>query len=156
MYILHGAAGAYVVWGCIHRRTKQHCVYGFSSAPWWRLHGAHPDMRLVPVPVRRMRLVLSHVSCCAIEPSKLERSVGSRAPVSPPPPVSRQSALGGASLPLLGMLVSLGLRRMSQVGVFRRGEPEFQVSAVSRSQSNGGARSCISSYYIYFTSLSTH
>ena len=30
-------------------------------------------MRLVPVPARRMRLVLSHASCCALELSELER-----------------------------------------------------------------------------------
>jgi hypothetical protein len=41
---------------------------------WWRLR--HTDMRLVPVPVRRMRLVLLHASCCAIELSELERRGG--------------------------------------------------------------------------------
>ena len=38
-------------------------------------------MRLVPVPVRRMRLVLSHASCCAIELSELERRRGGGIPI---------------------------------------------------------------------------
>jgi hypothetical protein len=67
--VLHGTAGDYVVWGCLHRHQAALRVWDF------RLR--HPDMRLVPVPARRMRLVLSHASCCALGLSELERRGGS-------------------------------------------------------------------------------